>query len=356
MLEPSVNTFTEPLLENLRKHPKRLVFTGGEDARIIRVASWLVQEMAAAPILLGRRDIIRRIAEQNGIPLDFVRIIEPAKSPDVPVFCERLTRIQKIIGNDEIDVCSLVVQHIHFAAMMTLYGQADSVIAGNSLGTAAIVRAAMRYRHDFQHPKLFGINILHIPEFAVRYGQGTYFTADSILTPVPTVEQLAHSAVETSKFARHLLGHTIQTSMLSASTLGSKPDLPANRVQAAVALAQAQIQQEGLTTEIAIEGEIQIDAAISHDAYSMRVKPSSIRRPSNVLIFPTLDAADITTRLLNLMGSVHSYGHILSGILFPLAMVTRLATEEQIYGTALIVGNEAIKYHHLYPEGTAPVY
>lgn len=75
-----LNDFTGPLLDNLKRHPKRIVFPEGEDVRVLRVSERFVNEQAGVPILLGRKEIIRRMAEMNGISLKFVRIIEPEKA------------------------------------------------------------------------------------------------------------------------------------------------------------------------------------------------------------------------------------------------------------------------------------
>ena len=104
------------------------------------------------------------------------------------------------------------------------------------------------------------------------------------------------------------------------------------------------------------EGEIQIDAALSPDSYSVRVHRNSMLQPSDVWVFPTLDAADISKKLLCMMPSVYNYGLILGGLLFPIAQLPRLTDEDRMFGTALVVGNEAIKFHLLYPQGVAPLY
>jgi phosphotransacetylase len=101
---------------------------------------------------------------------------------------------------------------------------------------------------------------------------------------------------------------------------------------------------------------MQVDAALSPEAYQVRVRHSVLRRPSDVLIFPTLDAADLSKRFVGLLPSVKEYGMILKDILFPIAEVPRLATEESIFGTSLIVANQAIRFHQLYPDGVAPLY
>ena len=354
-----LNDFTGPLRENLKRHPKRVVFAEGEDVRVLRVAQRLVEEQACLPMLIGRKDVIRRMAEMNGLSLKLVRIIEPSKSSNLKMFCERYERAEQMLGfGTPINTVEIVSEPVHFAAMMVLYGQADAVVAGNLKRVASVFRAVSKYR---QHPvptkPLFAVSILVVEEFKRKFGgTGIYFLADTGVTAAPTVENMAYYAVEVGKMARHMLGKPVRVSMLSASTNGSVPEVAADKTRAATVLAQSVIAQECLNTDITVEGEIQIDAALSVDAYSVRVKPSSIRQPSDVWVYPTLDAADISKKLICMMPSVQNYGLILGGLLIPVAQLPRLTDEDRIFGTTLVVANEAIKFHHLYPEGVAPAY
>ena len=354
-----LNDFTGPLLDNLKRHPKRIVFPEGEDVRVLRVSERFVAEQAGVPILLGRKEVIRRMAEMNGISLKFVRIIEPEKSSDLQMFCDRYERAEQMFGNGlPMNTREIVSEPVHFAAMMVLYGQADAIVAGNMKRVASVFRAVNKYRQEPVPTKpLFAISIVLVPEFAKKFGgRGIYFLADTGVTPDPTVENMAYFAVETAKMARHMLGKSVRVAMLSASTAGSVPELAADRTRAATALARSMVQKDCLNNEISVEGEIQIDAALSPDSYSVRVHRNSMLQPSDVWVFPTLDAADISKKLLCMMPSVYNYGLILGGLLFPIAQLPRLTDEDRMFGTALVVGNEAIKFPLLYPQGGAPLY
>ncbi len=355
-----LNNFTGPLLDNLKRHPKRIVFPEGEDVRVLRVAERLVKEEACAPILLGRKTVIRHMAEMHGVSLKFVRIIEPAHSSDLQVFCDRYERAEQMFGNSlPPNTVEIVSEAVHFASMMVLYGQADAIVAGNMKRVASVFRAVTKYRVDPVPTKpLFAISIVLIPEFAKKFGgSGVYFLADTGVTSEPTVDHMAYFAAETGKFARHLMGKNVRVSLLSASTAGSVPSMSADRIRAATALAKSMIEREGLSAQIDVEGEIQIDAALSCNSYNVRLHHAAASRlPSDVWVFPTFDAADIAKKLICLMPSVHNYGLILGGLRFPVAQLPRLTNEDRMFGTALVVGNEAIKFHQLYPNGVAPLY
>lgn len=353
----SSNGLTLPLLEHLKRHPKRLVFPEGEDIRLLHVAEYLVGQEAVIPILLGRREVIVNMAKEAGICLRFIRIIEPEKSSDFELFCERFTRVEKMKGNDPGNVQEIMKSPFNFASMMALYGQADAVLAGNLHGSAPVFRAVSRYKKEpEQGNPLFAISVVVCEHLKKLGGDGIFFIADAGVSPVPGVSDMAYYAVETGKMARHILGRPVQVSMISASTNGSIPGVPSQRAHAAAVLAQSQLEQLNIGEHITVEGEIQIDAALSPAAYNMRVQHSVLRKPSDVLIFPTLDSADIARKLLAMLPGVSEYGMVIQDILFPIAEVSRLATIDQIYGASLLVANEAIQFHELYPNGQALLY
>lgn len=351
------NEFTAPLAENLRRHPKRLVFPEGEDLRVIRVAQRLATEELAAPILLGNREKIRKLAEDNGIRLKFVKIIEPENASDLGLFCERLENIERLRGNPSVDAVSIMVRPHYFAAMMVQYGQADAMIAGNQVAAATVYRAVTRLVKPLPGVKqYFGVEILHSPAFREIGGEATLFVADMGVIAEPSLEQLAMIAIETGKMARHFLAEPVRVAMLSSSTRGSHPSVSAERMRNATSACQQIIAGNQLLRDISVFGEIQIDAAINPAASRIRLGSSHECKPAQVLVFPDLDSADIALKIFGMSPQVQSYGMFIQGLAAPIAQVPRMVSEEQLYGTALAVGVEAIKFHVLHPEGMAEVY
>lgn len=355
MFTKSVNSFTHPILDILRRHPKRIVFPEGEDVRVIRVAARLVKEAVIAPILLGDKARIREIAAENGIEMAYIRIVNPATSSDLDLFCERYQRIEKLRGNPETDAREIMMRPQYFAAMMVQYGQADGMVAGNQTGIAAVYRAATRMiKPSPDSKKVFGITVAKVPAFE-SYGNGGHFCmADTGVVADPSVEDLAEMALVTGQFAHHLKGAPVRVAMLSSSTKGSNPHAAAKKMEAATVLAQSLVADKFLSDQIVVEGEIQIDAALAPEAHHMRCGNAS---PSaDVLIFPDLDTGDITARLLALFPDVQLYGLFLAGLALPVVQIPRLASEDRIFGSSLVAGLEAIKFHQLHPAGTAEVF
>ena len=340
------NPFTQPLFEQLKKHPKRIVFPEGEDARVLRVAERMVSMEIGVPILLGDRARILAMAKGLGVSMDFVRVIDPVKSSDFQLFCERLERIERYRGLKGVDVEEVISKPHYFAAMMVQYGQADACLGGNLVEPAGVFRPLLHLiKPDFNVPKVFAVTVLTsdtLPNFGES---GVLFCADTGLIPEPKVEDLASIAAETGMLARHHLGRRVRVGLLSHSNHGSSPTDEARKMQGAAELAREKVSFE----DCLVDGEIQADVAIDPAAAEVKLPDAETRPRADVLVFPSLDAAHISIKLLKHIAGASSYGRIIRGLTKPAGQVPRTATEETILGTAAALGVEAIQYRQLYP-------
>lgn len=343
------NNVTRQLIEQLRRHPKRVVFTEGEDLRVIEAAARMVALEAVTPILLGRPERIRALAGQNGIPLTLVRIIDPKTSSDLPLFVKRAANMARYRDSHQVDTEETIVRPHYFGAMMVQYGHADAIVGGNQAIPAAYFRALL---HNIKPQpgidRIFGVTMLVAPHFPLLGEDGVLFLADTGLNPQPDVSQLSTIAIETGKLAHHFLGRTPVVALLSHSTKGSSTTQDAQKVVAATALAKDRITRELL--DIKLDGELQADVAVDPRAAETKLPDSEKRRIADVLVFPNLDAAHISLKLLQHLGGAQNYGQLILGLARPAAQLPRTASVETIFGTAAAVAVEAIKYHELYPE------
>ncbi len=349
--EPTAgNSVIHSLLGQLRRHPKRVVFTEGEDIRVIRAAARLVEEEVVAPILLGNRERIRALAAANSVPLKFVHIIDPPLASDFGLFCQRVENMARYRTMQIGDPAEIVARPHYFGALMVQYGQADAIVGGNQALPAAYFRALLHTIKPLPNvPKIFGVTMLTGPHLKHLGGSGILFLADCGLIPNPGVSELAAIAIETGKLARHFLGRKAFVAMLSHSTKGSAGTPDARRMAAATALAQAEAMKQFL--DISIEGELQADVALDPAAAETKLPAAEARPTADVLVFPNLDAAHISLKLLQHVAGAQNYGQLILGLSRPAAQVPRTATVETIFGTAAAIAVEAIKFHQLYPEG-----
>ncbi|MDP3851020.1 MAG: phosphate acyltransferase [Luteolibacter sp.] len=346
----SGNNVVRHLLDQLRRHPKRVVFTEGEDIRVIKAAARLVKEEVVAPILLGNRERIRFLAAEHGVPLKFIHIIDPPLASDFGLFCQRVENMARYrtlqIGN----AGEIVAKPQYFGALMVQYGQADAIVGGNQAMPSAFFRALLHTIKPLPTvPKIFGVSILIGPHLQNLGGSGILLLADSALIPNPDVPELAAIAIETGKLAHHFLGRKPLVAMLSHSTKGSAGTPDAQRMAAAASLAKAEVLKNFL--DIEIEGELQADVALDPAVAEIKLPAAEVRPTADVLVFPNLDAAHIALKLLQHVAGAQTYGQIIQGLSRPAAQIPRTSTVETIFGTAAAIAVEAIKFHQLYPDG-----
>lgn len=346
---PAIHPVLAPLLDQLRRHPKRVVFTDGEDPRVVEAAARHVAAQTVAPVLLGNRDRIRAVAADHGLPLKFVHLIDPPQAGDFRLFCQRVENMARYRSLQVADPAEIVSRPHYFGALMVQYGQVDALVGGNASSHTAFYRALLQTIKPLPEvPKIFAVALVLGHGLRNFGADGTLLLADCGLIPQPTVDELAAIAVETGKLARHLLGRPVHVAMLSHSTKGSAVNPDAERMAAAAALARSKAMAEFL--EIDIDGEIQADVALDPAAAAAKSPGGQAHPGADVLVFPSLDAADISLKLLKHCTCVQSYGRIILGLARPAAHVPLTTSAEAVFGAAAIVAVEAIKYHQLHPE------
>lgn len=343
------NPIIRTLIEQLRRHPKRVVFTEGEDLRVLQAAARLVGLGAVAPILLGNRERIRAMAAENGISLQFIHVIDPPQASDFKLFCQRVENMARYRTLPIGDPTELVARPHYFGALMIQYGQADAIVGGNQALPAAYFRALLNTIKPLPNvPKIFGVTMVTGSHLNHVGGNGVLFFADTGLNPNPSVSELSTIAIETGKLARHFLGRKAYVAMLSHSTKGSAGTADARRMAAAAALAQGEVIKQFL--DISVEGELQADVALDPAAAEVKMPAAEVRPTADVLVFSSLDAAHISLKLLQHIAGAQAYGQLILGLARPAAQVSRAASVETIFGTAAAVAVEAIKYRQLYQD------
>lgn len=350
ILFSEANTLTKRVFDSLKRHPKRIVFTEGEDERVIRVARRMVELQIAAPILLGDKLRIRALAAKIGVKLDFVNVMDPKQSSDLDLFCRRLEKMEKYRGREVADAREMMARPHNFAAMMIQYSQADGMVSGNKAQPVTIYRSLMSFVKPMPNvPRLFSVVAMVAPHLQHFGSEGMLFLTDCGVNPQPSVEELAISAVEAGKLAHHFMGKVPRVALLSHSTHGSMPTDSSKRVVAATALAKEMANRQ--MVELDIDGELQADVALDLQAAETKLADSRAETSADVLVFPNLDAGHISFKLLQHVAGAQVYGHLLMGLSRPAAQVPRTVTEEGLLGTAAMVGAEAIKFRQMYPDG-----
>jgi malate dehydrogenase (oxaloacetate-decarboxylating)(NADP+) len=295
----------KPVFERARTDPKRVVFAEGEDERVLRAVQQVLDDGLAQPIIIGRRDVVsRRIAKLNlRLELDkTVALVDPEDDPRYNEYWTLYHRLMERKGVSPDYARALVRTRTSvIAALMVRRGEADAMLCG----TFGQYHRHLRHLVDILglEPGVSApaaLSVLILPK-------GTYFLCDTYVVDDPTAEQIAEMSLRAAAVVRHF-GIEPKLALLSHSNFGSADAPSARKMRQALAL----LRERAPTLEV--DGEMHADAALSEEI-RQRIFPNALLKGSaNLLIMPSLDAANITFNALKVLADAQPIGPILLGV------------------------------------------
>src|SRR5437773_1887225 len=300
----------------------------GPDYLIPKPARILADDGVAEPILLGDPDAIRREADDAGVTLEEITLANPRASAHLETFAQELWERRRRKGITLREARNRVVDPLYHGLLMLRAGQTDAVVVGVDMyypdamrRSEEVIGAEPGRRH------VSGIYMLVLP-------QQTFFFADCAVNIDPDAETLAEIASATAEFVGRL-GIEPRVALLSFSNFGSVRHPAAEKVQRAVALLQDR------EPALQADGEMQADTAVVERILTRTYPFSRLRGPANVLIFPNLDAANISYKLLSRVGGAEAIGPILVGMAQPVHVLQRGSDVNDIVNMAVIAAVDA---------------
>jgi len=320
----------KPIFAGAKKDPKRIVYAEGEEERVLRAVQVVVDEGLARPILVGRPTVLAQRIERYGLRLtpgeDF-EIINPEFDERYRSYWQEYYRLTERRGVSQAYArIEMRRRHTLIGAMMLHMGDADGMLCG-TFGTHDL--------HRYYIDQVIGLrkgvrtyaamNALMMPE-------RTLFIADTYVNADPTAEQLAEITLLAAEEMRRF-GLVPKVAFLSHSSFGSSTNPTAKKMQAVLALVQL------MDPDLECEGEMHGDAALQEDVRMAAFPNSRLKGEANLLIMPTLDAANISFNLMKVSGGAGvTLGPILLGVAKPVHILTPSATVRRIVNmTALTV-------------------
>jgi len=311
-----------------QQSPQRIVFPEGDDPRILKAARILADDGIAEPILLGDPDAIRRQADEADVTLEEITLANPRASAHLDGFAQQMWERRRRKGITLREARDRVRDPMYHALLMLRAGQADAVVAGVDMYYPDAMRPALEVigaepgrRH------VSGIYMMVLP-------QQTFFFADCTVNIDPDAETLAEIASAAAQFVQRL-GIEPRVALLSFSNFGSVRHPAADKVQRAVALLHER------EPALQADGEMQADTAVVERILMKSYPFSKLKGAANVLIFPTLDAANISYKLLDRIGGAEAIGPILVGMAQPVHVLQRGSDVNDIVNMAVIAAVDA---------------
>lgn len=315
------------------KVKSRIVYSDGEDERVLRAAQVLLEDGIATPILIGRPKVIEARCERFGLKLKpgvDLEVVDPANDPRyndyVATYLAKVGRkgvtpdgARTIVRSNATVIGAVAVER----------GDADVLICGLEGGFI---------RHLKVVADVIGLDSsdAHFATLSLLISQrGAWFLTDTYATPDPTAEEIARTTMLAARHIRRF-GLPPKAALLSASNFGSRELASATKMRAALALVQA--QEPGLE----IDGEMHGDAALN-TVMRERVMPGSpLKGPANLLVFPSLDAANITLNLVKATTDALHVGPILLGTAKPAHVLTPSVTSRGVVNMSTLAAVEAL--------------
>ena len=317
--------FLDSLLHKARAHRQTVVLAEGEDPRIVTAAGRARDDGIANCILVGDPSAIERQAGELDIDLTDIRIEDPRTSQYHQSYSKELYRLRKHKGMTADEAAEQVRDPLCFADLMLRQNHADGAIAGAVYTTADRVRSALQIVGVT--PGFSSVSSFMLMLFEAEYHKpkrAMVFAACG-LNVDPDAAQLAEIAAATTSSARQLLDDEPRVAMLCFSTDGSANHPLVDKVREATRLARK------LMPGVAVEGEVQLDAAIVPQIAAQKIADSRIDGQANVLIFPDLNAGNIGYKIAQRFGGAVVIGPILQGLARPANDLSRGCTIDDVY-------------------------
>jgi malate dehydrogenase (oxaloacetate-decarboxylating)(NADP+) len=322
------NQLVRALGSKARKNPKRVVFADAENIKVLKAAQIAGDEGLAIPILLGNEKVIKELAEQNGVYIDDLTIINP-KSDEMQQKRESYGEIyfekRQRRGVNKYEVNKKMKDRNHFGCMMVETGDADAMILGLSRNYPDTIRPAIQIiGTEDGVSKIAGMYIMLTKK-------GPLFLADTTVNFNPTSEELADITLLVAKQVK-ALGITPRIAMLSYSNFGSSETPEAITVRNARSIVKKR------NPSLIVDGEMQGIVAFNKDILRDNYPFSELVHNGdvNTLIFPNLSAGNIAYNLLQEVGEADAIGPILLGLKKPVHVLQLGSSVRSILNMVMI--------------------
>ncbi|HIU25215.1 MAG TPA: phosphate acetyltransferase [Candidatus Copromorpha excrementigallinarum] len=310
------------LTEQLKANTRTIVFTEGTDGRILDAASKLAADNILKVILLGEESAVKKAAQEAGLSIDGCEIIDPERYDEMDAMVDEMVALRKGKMTAE-EVREALKKSNYFGTMLVKMGKADCLLGGATYSTADTVRPALQLIKTKPGNKIVSSC------FIMVRGDEKLAMGDCAININPNEDELAEIAVETAKTAK-VFGIDPKVAMLSYSTYGSgKGDM-------VTLVANATKKVKEAAPDLAVDGELQFDAAVAPEVAKVKCSGSPVAGQANTFIFPDINAGNIGYKIAARLGGFEAIGPILQGLNAPINDLSRGCNAQEVYKMALV--------------------
>ena len=327
--------FIESIRAKARSDRKTIVLPETEDDRTILAAARVLSDQVASIVLLCDPDTVAESASRLGVSLDGARVVDPKDSPDAERYAAMLAEIRAKKGMSPDEARRLVLgDRLYFGIMMVKAGDADGLVSGACHTSADMLRPALQIIRTKPGRKVASIAFaFELKDDTIGEG-GVMLCADCALNQDPDPGQLAEIGAETAESFEAFVGSAARVAFLCHSTMGSARHPFVDKVQAAVKIARERYP------EYAMDGEMQLDAAIVPEVGASKAPGSPVAGRANVLVFPNLEAGNIGYKLIQRIGKAEAYS-FLQVMALPVNDLSRGCSVDELAGVIAITAVQA---------------
>lgn len=320
----------EQLSSQIKGQGKTLVFPEGEDVRIQGAAIRLAAEELVKPILLGNKSEIEATAAADNFDLSGVQIVDPAEYPADAREKMVDALVERRNGKTDAATASKWLEDVNYFGTMLVYlGVADGMVSGATHPTGDTVRPALQIIKTAPgSSRISGA-------FVMQRDDERYIFADAAINIDIDAQTMAEIAIQSANTAK-VFGIDPKVAMLSFSTKGSAKAPQVDKVAEATLLAKT------AAPELAIDGELQFDAAFVESVAAAKAPESEVAGHANVFVFPDLQSGNIGYKIAQRLGGFEAIGPVLQGLAKPISDLSRGANEEDVYKVAIITAAQAM--------------
>ena len=283
---------------------KRIVFAEGEEPKIVRASAQVTEDGIGEVILLGREEVVESMIDDLGLHCCVPDVVNPKNFTRLEEYAQEYYNLRNRKGITLSDARSIIKDPNILGPMMVKMGDADAFVSGLTADYPEVIRPALQIHHTIPDAKIAaGVYIMIV-------GNRTYLFTDATVNIDPSPEDLAEIACLSADFARQLEMEP-RVALLSFSNFGSTKHKLTRKIQRAVEIIRERCP------DFDVDGEMQADTAVVPEIIDERY-PFSQVKDANVLVFPSLESANMAYKLLARLGNAQAIGPILLGVGAPI--------------------------------------